>query len=127
VLEPLAAYLVLAQTLWTDASAAQAWNFGPLPHERATVRTVIDLARTAWPGGQVNYAQHIEGPHEAGWLALDTSLAQTRLGLAPRWNLAESVGRTLRWYRARHEGKPARELCLADLDTWSRVEERAAA
>ena len=127
VLEPLAAYLVLAQTLWTDASAAQAWNFGPLPHERATVRTVIDLARSAWPGAGVNYAQRIDGPHEAGWLALDTSLAQTRLGLAPRWNLAESVGRTLRWYRALHEGGEARGLCLADLDAWSGMEARAAA
>jgi CDP-glucose 4,6-dehydratase len=75
----------------------------------------------------VDYAQRIEGPHEAGWLALDTSLAQTRLGVAPRWNLAESVGRTLRWYRALHEGGQARELCLADLGAWSDATERAVA
>ncbi len=118
VLEPLAAYLVLAQTLWTDVAAATAWNFGPLPHERATVRRVIDLARTVWAGGAVNYAQQMDGPHEAGWLALDTSLAQTRLNLQPRWRLVESVQRTMRWYRARHEGGDARALCLADLDAW---------
>lgn len=122
VLEPLAAYLVLAQTLWADGSAATAWNFGPLPHERATVREVIDLARPVWTGGTVNYAQKVDGPHEAGWLALDTSLAQTRLGLQPRWDLRESVQRTMRWYRAQHEGGDARALCMADLDAWQMVQ-----
>lgn len=118
VLEPLAGYLGLAQALWQDATLAGAWNFGPLPHERATVREVVDLARAAWGAGAVDYAQQTEGPHEAGWLALDTSKAQAQLQLQPRWNLEQSVTRTLRWYRAQHEGADARELCLRDLEAW---------
>ena len=118
VLEPLAGYLCLAQALWQDAALAGAWNFGPHAHERATVRQVVDLARGAWGGGAVDYAQQTEGPHEAGWLALDTSKAQAQLALQPRWHLEQSVQRTLRWYRAQHEGVNARELCLRDIEAW---------
>lgn len=118
VIEPLAGYLCLAQALWQDATLAGAWNFGPLAHERATVRQVVDLARAAWGDGVVEYASQTQGPHEAGWLALDTSRAQTQLALRPRWDLEQSVLRTLRWYRAQHEGADARELCLRDLEAW---------
>ena len=54
----------------------------------------------------------------AGWRALETAKAQAQLGLQPRWALAQAVQRTLRWYRARHEGADARSLCLADLDAY---------
>ncbi len=118
VLEPLAGYLCLAQALWQDVALAGAWNFGPHAHERATVRQVVDLARGAWGGGAVDYAQQAEGPHEAGWLALDTSKAQAQLALQPRWTLEHSVLRTLRWYRAQHEGAKARELCGGDFEAW---------
>lgn len=118
VIEPLAGYLGLAQALWQDAALAGAWNFGPLAHERATVRQVVDLARDAWGSGGVAYAPQAEGPHEAGWLALDTSKAQAQLALQPRWDLEQSVLRTLRWYRAQHEGADARELCVRDLEAW---------
>ncbi|MDE2615503.1 MAG: CDP-glucose 4,6-dehydratase [Burkholderiales bacterium] len=121
VLEPLAGYLCLAQALWQSATLAGAWNFGPHAHERATVRQVVDLARGAWGGGALDYAQQVEGPHEAGGLALDTSKTQAQLGLQPRWTLEQSVTRALRWYRAQHEGANARELCLRDLDAWEAV------
>lgn len=118
VLEPLAAYLVLAQALWRDASLACAWNFGPAVHERATVRQVVELARAAWGGGNVRYAEQMEGPHEAGLLTLDATQAQNRLGVRPRWNLEESIQRTFRWYRAWHESADALDLCQADFDAW---------
>jgi CDP-glucose 4,6-dehydratase len=118
VIEPLAGYLCLAQALWQDATQAGAWNFGPQAHERATVRQVVELARGVWGGGAVDYAQDMQGPHEAGSLALDTSKAQAQLALQPRWDLEQSVLRTLRWYRAQHEGAQARELCLRDLEAW---------
>ena len=124
VIEPLAGYLCLAQALWQDVTQAGAWNFGPQAHERAKVRQVVELARGAWGGGAVDYAQDMQGPHEAGSLALDTSKAQAQLALQPRWDLEQSVLRTLRWYRAQHEGAQARELCLRDLEAWEAWEAR---
>jgi CDP-glucose 4,6-dehydratase len=118
VLEPLAGYLCLAQALWQDAALAGAWNFGPHAHERATVQQVVELARGAWGGGDVRYAPQEAGPHEAGWLALETSKVQARLGLQPRWDLQQAVRRTLHWYRAQHQGGDARALCVADIEAW---------
>ena len=43
VLEPLAGYLTLAYKLWNQPELVGAYNFGPQPHEVASVRTVIEL------------------------------------------------------------------------------------
>lgn len=118
VLEPLAGYLGLAQALWQDPSLAGAWNFGPHAHERATVQQVVELARGAWGGGAVNYGNEMGGPHEAGWLALETSKAQACLGLQPRWTLEQAVQRSMRWYRAQRDGADARLLCQTDIEAY---------
>jgi len=115
VLEPLAAYLMLAQNLWQKPALAGAYNFGPATHEAASVRAVVELARHAYGHGEVRYGSGNEGPHEAGWLALEVAKARTVLGVAPRWTVAEAVERTIGWYRAEHAGGDARHLCLADI------------
>ncbi|MCA0406434.1 MAG: CDP-glucose 4,6-dehydratase [Proteobacteria bacterium] len=115
VLEPLFGYMSLAEALWHKPELAGAFNFGPLPHEAATVRTVIDLARKVWGGGAVEYGDGTEGPHEAGWLALDIAKARSVLGVTPRWGIEESVKRTIEWYRAIGAGENARARCLAEI------------
>lgn len=115
VLEPLSGYLALAEKLWHEPERAGAYNFGPLTHEVATVREVIELAREAYGQGDVFHGDGTEGPHEAGWLALETSKARVELGVVPRWSLAETVSRTMAWYRAQHEGADARALCEAEI------------
>ncbi len=115
VLEPLASYLVLAQTLYEKPDIAGAYNFGPLTHEAATVRTVIELARDAFGRGEIVWGNGREGPHEAGSLALEISKARSILGLTPRWSLVESVRRSVEWYREQLDGAPALTLCLRDI------------
>jgi len=111
VLEPLSAYLVLAERLWSDPALADAYNFGPVSHEAAPVRQVIDIARASYGGGEVRYGDGNEGPHEAGWLALETAKARHMLNIEPRWSLTEAVDRTMKWYRAQYDGADARVLC----------------
>jgi CDP-glucose 4,6-dehydratase len=115
VLEPVNAYLVLAERLWADARLAGAYNIGPHTHEAATVRAVIERARAHFPKAEVIYGDGTSGPHEAGWLALETALARTELGLLPRWGIAESVSRTMAWYKAEAGGQTALALCEADI------------
>jgi len=118
VIEPLAAYLRLAERLWAEPALAGAYNFGPLPHEAATVGDVVKMASGAYPSSATSYEKNIDGPHEAGWLALETAHARQALGVAPRWGLATAVTRTMNWYRQQHAGADARALCLADLAAW---------
>lgn len=119
VLEPLGGYLQLAQQLWESPHLAGAFNFGPRADERATVRHVIELAQAAYGGGDVLIQPDSAGPHEAGWLALDTSKSRHILGLRPTWGLEESVRRTMQWYRSQLQGADAHRLCEADLDAYA--------
>lgn len=118
VLEPLNAYLVLAQRLWSDPSLAQAYNIGPPPGEQASVRTVVTLAREAFGRGETTFGAATTGPHESGLLALETAKARHLLAITPRWNLADAVSRTMDWYRAFGEGTHAYDLCDADLTAY---------
>lgn len=115
VLEPLAGYLVLVERLWKNADLAGAWNFGPFTHDAVTVRDVIELARVAYDKGEVCYGDGSEGPHEAGWLALEIAKARQLLGFRPRLPLVEAVRLTMAWYRAQESGADARELCELDI------------
>lgn len=115
VLEPLAAYLRLCERLWTDPSVADCYNFGPHTHEAATVREVLGMAREAFGKGDTQWDDGLQGPREAGWLSLETAKARRVLDVAPRWSLADSVERTMAWYRDQIGGASARDLCERDI------------
>ena len=118
VLEPLAGYITLAEKLWQHPALAGAYNFGPETHEAATVRQVVQLAQNAYGMGQVIWGDGTEGPHEAGWLALEIAKARSLLGVTPQWALEESVRRTVHWYRQHHDGANASALCRSDFDDY---------
>jgi CDP-glucose 4,6-dehydratase len=115
VLEPLAGYLMLVETLWDLPALAGAYNFGPATEEAATVRAVVDLAREAYGEGEVRWSDGADGPHEAGMLALDIAKATSTLGFVPLWTTAQAVERCLAWYRAHRDGAAARTLCEAEI------------
>jgi len=121
VLEPLAAYIKLAERLWVSPSYSSAFNFGPMTHEAATVQEVVLQAKDAYGMGRVVWGNSAVGPHEAGWLALETAKARRMLGLEPRWPLFEAVRRTIYWYKRLHEGSDARELCCQDIADYEEV------
>ena len=115
VLEPLSGYLVLAERLWAAPDLAGAYNFGPPTHEAATVRNVVELAQGDFGHGNVVWGDGTEGPHEAGWLALEVAKSRHALHVHPRWPLEASVRRTVAWYRHQLGGADARVLCLQDI------------
>jgi len=121
VLEPLAAYLCLAERLWHEPQRVGAYNFGPLSHEAASVGDVVKMASNAYPASAISYQNESSAPYEAGWLALETAHARQALGVAPRWGLQEAVARTMAWYRAQAEGGDARALCEADFRAFETI------
>jgi CDP-glucose 4,6-dehydratase len=82
---------------------------------------VVELARQTYGKGGVTWGGGQEGPHEAGWLALETAKVRHTLGIAPRWQLGTSVERTLTWYRRCEEGQDVRSLCLQDIADFEAV------
>ncbi len=107
VLDALAGYLtVVARLLGDGAAVAEAWNFGPEPAGVVNVGTLADAVVEAWgPGAARIIHGSNAGPHEAGWLALDSSKARARLGWRPALGLSDTVALTVDWYRAWASGR----------------------
>ena len=116
VLEPLAGYLLLAESLVVQGQRhACGWNFGPDADATATVRTVAELAVRAWGAGAAWVGDPGPHPHEAHLLMLDASRARAALGWAPRLTLGQAVADTVEWYRAQAGGADAASLCLEQI------------
>jgi CDP-glucose 4,6-dehydratase len=116
VLNPLSGYLVLAQALWDDPDAATAWNFGPAQEDARPVSWIVERLAELWPGELPWTLAAGEHPHEAHYLKVDSSRARTRLGWAPRWDLARALDSIVEWYGALRDGADMRAVTLAQLD-----------
>jgi CDP-glucose 4,6-dehydratase len=118
VLEPLSGYLTLATRLLGPdaASAARAWNFGPLPEDDATVEDVVGRMLARWGARRPVIAAEAVHPEEAATLRLDDTAARSRLGWASRWRLNEAIDRTIGWWK-RYAADPAsaRSATLDDI------------
>jgi CDP-glucose 4,6-dehydratase len=122
VLETIAGYLVLAETLHADPESAGAYNLGPYAHDAMPVSDVIALAREAYGAGEIDAAPPPKGPHEARLLSLDATKARFALGVAPRWSAPEAIRRTMAWYAASARGGDAADLCRADIAAYGLVQ-----
>jgi CDP-glucose 4,6-dehydratase len=116
VLEPLAAYITLAEKSYENPLLAGSYNFGPNPGDAASVGEVIDIAKCAFPNALVNYVNNESlKEHEAGILILENVKARERLGVVPRLSLKDSVMQTMAWYKHLGAGANARGLCDSDI------------
>ncbi len=120
VLEPLGAYLLLAQRLAADPAGALAgpWNFGPALEANRPVANLVAALQAHWPGGDWREQADPQAPHEAGLLHLVIDKARHQLGWRPRWDFATTVERTACWYRRVHEGASPLACCLDDLERY---------
>jgi len=108
VLEPLGGYLELAAALsgrtparfpFPPATYATAFNFGPAPDSNRTVAQLVQEILKHWPGEWIDQSDPA-APHEASLLNLATDKARHLLRWQPVWGFAETVERTVGWYRA---------------------------
>lgn len=96
---------------------SMAFNLGPLALESVSVSKILSQMTEVMPG--VEIVQHPSELHEAGLLALDSSLAARTFGWNPAWDTREVIENTAEWYRAfLAEEKSASQLCHEQLDSW---------
>jgi CDP-glucose 4,6-dehydratase len=118
VLEPLSGYVLLAQRLWDDAAFAEGWNFGPAADDAKPVRWIADRIGELWPDKLTWELDEGPHPHEAGFLALDSTKARERLGWAPAWNLETALERIVEWHLGHRDRTDLRALTLAQIDDY---------
>ena len=119
VLEPLGGYLDLAERLWTDGDKfAEAWNFGPSDRDSKPVSWLVARLVDEWghgAGWEVDDGAH---PHEAHYLRVDSSKANTRLGWFPRWDLNTALRLIVQWHKAHQAGADMKAVVLDQINSY---------
>lgn len=120
VLEPLSGYLSLARGLYEDGpKLSGGWNFGPREHDAKPVENIVDLLTKLWGDGARWELDGRDHPHEARFLNLDCSKAQSLLGWRPRLGIDMALTWTVDWYKAWQAGKDMRAFSLEQILTYS--------
>ena len=98
VLEPLAAYLMIAQKQYEDGKYASWYNVGPDECDCVTTGELVDLFCQKWGNG-LHWEDQAEknAPHEANFLKLDCSKIKSVFAWKPRWHIEEAIEMTTAW------------------------------
>ena len=100
VLEPLFAYLLIAERQWSDPALAGCYNIGPEDHDCVTTGALVTLFCEEWGDGAAWIDQsEPDAPHEAGFLRLDCRLMKETFGWRPRWGIDTAIEQTVRFSR----------------------------
>lgn len=99
VLEPLYAYLMIAQKQYEDASFAGYYNVGPDECDCVTTGSLVKLFCEKWDNGLQAEIQQVDGPHEANFLKLDCSKLKKTFNWKPKWNIETAIEKTVDWTR----------------------------
>lgn len=115
VLEPVAAYLMIAQAQYEDNSLAGNYNVGPNDTDCWTTGELVTLFCRKWnetiKGKEQQFSsavwvnRHEGGPHEAKLLKLDCSKIKSTFGWQPRWNVETTMEKIVEWSITYLEGK----------------------
>ncbi len=105
VLDPLMAYLMIAQRQAEDSSLSGYYNVGPKDDGCITTGQLVDLFCEKW-GNNLRWESRVTGgPHEAKFLKLDCSKIQSAFSWSPRLSIEEAVEKTVEWTKCYIEGK----------------------
>lgn len=97
VLEPLAAYLMIAMKQYEDNSYAGYYNVGPDESDCITTGVLVDTFCAKWGDGLTWVNKYDGGPHEANFLKLDCSRLKTVFGWKPIWNFDMAIEKSVEW------------------------------
>ena len=105
VLEPVMAYLMIAQKQYEDPSFAGWYNVGPDDCDCVTTGELTTLFCQAWGDGMTwENRSETNAPHEANFLKLDCSKIKTTFGWKPRWHMQEAIQKTVEWSKVWMDG-----------------------
>lgn len=99
VLEPLFAYLMIAQRQYEDKSYSGWYNVGPDECDCVTTGGLADLFCAAWGSGAKWESRWVGGPHEANFLKLDCSKIKSVFGWRSCWHIEKAIEQTVAWTR----------------------------
>lgn len=113
VLEPVIAYLLIAQAQYENKRLAGSYNIGPDEIDCRTTGDLVTLFCDKWNREMMSNIRwrnaYDGGPHEAGFLKLDCSKAKSVFDWKPRWNIETAMGKIIEWSKVYLEEKRVSE------------------
>ena len=101
VLEPVTAYLMIAEAQYKDKKLAGNYNVGPDDADCLATGELVTLFCEKWnqtAGSSIQWVnQYDGGPHEANFLKLDCSKLKKTLEWKPRWHVETAIEKVVEW------------------------------
>lgn len=118
VLEPVFAYLMMAERQFGHADIAGSYNVGPDDCDCVTTGTLVDLFCQAWGEGQTWENRFMGGPHEANFLKLDCSKIKTTYTWQPKWHIRDAVEKTVEWSKSWQRKEQISQVMEAQIQSY---------
>lgn len=102
VLEPIMAYLLLAQMQYENEDLAGNYNVGPDEQDCLSTGEIVTMFCNEWKkqnGKSVEWKmiEQVNQPHEANYLKLDCSKIKRNLKWKPRWDMEKVMEKIVEW------------------------------
>ncbi len=129
VLEPVCAYLMTASEQYRDPSLAGCYNVGPDDTDCYTTGELVSLFCDKWNsraeewGGCMASWKNVSdnGPHEAGFLKLDSSKLKKTFGWRPVWNVERAMEEIVEFSGAWLRGEDAGKVLTKTVSSYMRT------
>lgn len=119
VLEPLCGYMTLAAKMIENPTRyADGWNFGPTVDSIVSVWDIASMVVNNYGSGELYDASDPTNLHEAKLLTLDITKARFELGWAPKWNIYQTIEKTVEWY-ANYQTQDIYQLCISQIKQYN--------
>lgn len=101
VLEPVVAYLMIAEKQYENKTLAGSYNIGPNEVDCLTTGELVSLFCDQWNremAVEISWENRGDGgPHEANFLKLDCSKVKNVFAWKPRWGVEDAIKKIVEW------------------------------
>ena len=126
VLEPVVSYLTVAAEQYNDIAKADSYNIGPDDGDCVSTGMLVDLFCSKWnevakdkglqEASWINKSDG--GPHEAGFLKLDSSKIHNELNIHNRWHIDTEMEKIVEWTVAYLTEKDVRKIMIDQINQY---------
>ena len=123
VIEPLMAYLMIAEAQYRDPSLAGSYNVGPDYRDCIETGRLAELFCSTWGEGVKWRSECESGPQEANFLKLDCSKLNKTFGWTPTWDIQRAVRCVVEWTTQYRKRKDLLDVMDAQIEEFIRESE----
>ena len=101
----------------------EGWNFGPSLDSIVPVWDIASMVIKNYGKGELKDISNRKALHEAKLLALDITKARFELGWTPRWNIEQTIQKTVEWY-TKYQTTDVYQLCINQIEQYTNDNQR---